>query len=171
MTLCSSIRCLGVAALLAALALPASAWAAHGKVGLWQITVTMQAPGRPMPNLSAADRAQMEALGVKLPNGHTVTMQHCMTKAEVNSDALHAMQEPEAGCELANKATRGHTYSANMVCTGEMKGKGHVMVSYDTSEHYTGKMTFSGTSNGRPANIVNLFDGKWVSADCGNVRH
>ncbi len=171
MKLCPRPRFLIGALVAAALALPVAALAAHGKAGLWQITVTMQMPGRNVPELSASDRAQMKAMGIDSPNAHTISVQHCMTAADVNSDALHSMQQPGAECTMSNRKTSGQTFSADVVCTGEVIGNGHVMVSYDAPEHYSGKMTFTGTNQGQPANVIELYDGKWISADCGNVGH
>lgn len=159
------------AAALAAALLSTAAWADHGKAGLWRVTVTLHSNDRALPQMSASDRAQMKALGVEMPNNHTVTTEHCMTEEEVKADALHAIQQRGAGCVLKNRTKSGQTYSADMVCNGEMKGQGHVTVTYDTNEHYSGKMTFRGTSHGRPADITNLFDGSWIAASCGNVRH
>lgn len=158
----------GILAGLAALVMSGTALAGHGKVGLWKVTVTMQGMRASIPE---ADRAQLKAMGVQMPNSRTITTQHCMTKAEVNSGALHAVQQPGSGCVLKNKMTSGQTYSADMVCNGEMKGRGRVSVSYDSPKHYIGKMTFAGTAHGRPANLANQFEGRWVSADCGGVSH
>ncbi len=160
---------LGAAALAAVLAWPVVAFAAHGKPGLWKITVTMEGAGQNMPHISASDRAQMKAMGVEMPNDHTISTQHCMTEAEVNGNGLSALRQPAgSGCTLTNKTANGGTFSADMVCTGTMKGQGHVMISYDGAEHYTGKTSFTGTTQGQTTQMTTLLDGHWVSPDCGN---
>lgn len=152
------------ASLLAVAALPLAAWAGHGKAGLWHITVTM---GGAQSRISAADMARMKAMGIDVGNNHTISTQRCMTQKEVNSDALSDMQQLDAGCTLTNKQHNGQTYSADMVCTGErMQGKGHFVISYDSPEHYTARMNFSGTAQGQPANVTNYYDGRWVSPHC-----
>lgn len=145
------------------------ALAAHGKVGLWKITVSMQNPA--MGQISSSDQAQMRAMGIQMQNAHTVTVDHCMTQDEVNSDQLSAASARQQGCELENLKTAGHTFSGDMVCKGQMKGRGHMTVTYDSPEHYSGKMQFSGTAHGQPVSMTNTYDGRWVKADCGGVKH
>lgn len=159
----------GMAAL-AIVALPVAALASHGKAGLWSVTMTMDMPGRQMPSIPPEAMARMKAMGIEMPVGHAITTQRCMTDAEVNSDTPPAIQRPQSGCKMTNTKFQGHTMSADMVCTGEMQGEGHFMVTYDSPEHYNGKMTFKGTEQGHPANMSNTFDGKWLSADCGKLR-
>lgn len=144
------------------------AWAGHGKVGLWDVTVHVDSPK--IPKISAADRAKMKKMGVSMPSGNTMTTQHCMTQKEVDSDVLTGMTQQ--GCTMKNAKSDGKSYSADMICShAEMKGTGHITAEYDTPEHYSGKMTFTGTSNGKPAHVENHFEGKWVSASCGSVKH
>jgi hypothetical protein len=112
----------------------------------------------------------MKAMGIDMPDSHTISTEHCMTAEEVHADALHAMSQSGSGCKLENKRMHGQSYSADMICSGELKGRGHVQVSYDSPEHYSGQMTFAGTSHGQPANIKNVYEGHWVKADCGNVH-
>ena len=167
----SRISGLAAAALVAAVAMPAAAVAAHGKAGLWKITVTLQGAGHPLPGISASDLAQMKAMGVQIPNTRVVSTQHCMTAAEVSSQELSALRQPAgSGCALTNKAATGQTFTADMVCTGEMKGRGQVVVSYDSPEHYTGRTTFSGTAHGRPAQMTTILEGRWIAASCGSVQ-
>src|ERR1700744_690509 len=81
------------------LALPIAAFASHGKVGLWEVTTTMNmgGAGMQMPDLSklppdqrAMVEAQLKKSGVSM-NGNTVTAQHCMTASEVATDKPMAM--------------------------------------------------------------------------------
>ncbi|HET7335959.1 MAG TPA: DUF3617 domain-containing protein [Rhizomicrobium sp.] len=144
------------------------AWADHGKAGLWDVSVHVDSPK--MPKISAADRAQMKKMGVSMQSDNTMTTQHCMTQKEVESHTLSGMTQQ--GCTMKNAKSDGTSYSADMVCSrDEMKGTGHITAKYDSPEHYTGKMSFTGTTNGKPAHVENHFEGKWVSASCGNVKH
>lgn len=162
---------IGGAALVVAAAIPLAALASHGKAGLWKITATMHMAGMQMPQLSPQELAQMKAMGVHIPTGNTFTMQHCMTAAEVSADVPPSSQRPQSGCKTTNVKVVGHTMTADMVCSGDMKGEGHFNVTYDSPEHYSGQTTFKGTMEGRPSDTTNSFDGTWVSADCGNVHN
>lgn len=161
------------------LALPIAAFASHGKVGLWEITTTMNmgGGGMQMPDLSklppeqrAMVEEQMKRSGVSM-NGHTVTVQHCMTAEEVAQD-----KPPTFGhmkdCTVENMKFAGGAMSADTVCSSaDMNGKGHLAVSYSGDSNYTGSMTFNGTAQGHAINMNNTFSGHWVSADCGSVAH
>jgi len=161
---------LGGLALVAVAALPLTAFASHGKAGLWKITTSMHMAGMQMPQLSAQQMAQMKAMGIHMPTDNTVTVQHCMTQAEVNADTPPDNQRQDSGCKMTNVKVVAHTMTADMVCTGQMKGQGHFNVTYDSPEHYKGQTAFKGTMEGRPADMTNSFEGTWVSASCGNVH-
>jgi hypothetical protein len=163
-------KAIGYAAVaIGVVALPLAAVASHGKAGLWDITVSMRMDSA--PQIPPDQLAKMKAMGIIVPNGNTMTVQHCMTAAEVAADKPPQMQRNK-NCSMQNIKTSGGVYSADMVCSGaDMTGNGHFQVTYDSDSHYAGEMTFSGTSHGHPAAMTNSFEGKWVSASCGNVGH
>ncbi len=146
---------------------PAAALASHGKVGLWDVTSTMTMPN--MPQMSPAQTAQMQAMGMHMPMSHTVSVQRCMTAAQVASDSPPPSRSKS--CTFSNVKVTGHTFSGDEVCSGEFQGQGHFSVTYDSDEHYSGMSTIQGTTaSGHSVNANNTFEGKWVSADCGSVK-
>jgi hypothetical protein len=140
---------LGGLAAAALIATTGSAFADHGKAGLWQVTTTASMPG-------------MAA--------HTFSSQQCMTEAEVKSDKLPQTSQNQQ-CKMTNEKVLGSSFSADMVCTGQAKGTGHMSVVYDGATHYNGQMTMAMNAGGRPMSMTNTFEGKWVSADCGKAAH
>ena len=154
---------------LAAAALPVVALADHGKVGLWSITTKMAMAN--MPQIPPEQLAKMQAMGIHMPGGNTMTMQHCMSAQEVASNAPPQLQHNK-DCNMQNMSMSGGTFTADMVCSGdEMQGNGHFTVHYDGDTHFVGKTTFTGTAHGHPVNTSNEMEGTWVSADCGGVTH
>ena len=157
----------GAAALLIAVV---PAIASHGKAGLWSITVTMNMPGMPdMSRLPPEAQAAMRARGMSA-NGRTMTVQHCMTQTEVEAVKPPPMRNAQ-DCKTTNVKTAGQSFSADLVCTGQMNATGHFEVTYDSPEHYTGKSSFSGTQDGHPINSTTTMEGRWVSADCKGVTN
>jgi hypothetical protein len=162
--------------LAAAATLPLSASAYnHGKPGLWQTTVQMNfAKGGPppMPALSPQVLAMMKQMGREPPPDMTkpMTSKFCLTPEQANADKPPAPQQ-QGNCQMENLKRDGHTFTADMVCDGAMKGTGHMSVSYDNEEHYTGSVHFTGT-NPRTGDIdmTNEFSGQWLGADCGSVK-
>lgn len=145
--------------------IPAIAIASHGKAGLWEVTTTVSMPA--MPQMSSAQMAQMQAMGMRMPMGHAMTVRRCMTAEEVASDRPPPRSKD---CTFSNIKVDGHTFSGDETCTGEVVGEGHFSMTYDSDEHYTGTSTMNGTANGHPANMNASFEGKWISADCGSVK-
>jgi hypothetical protein len=143
-----------------ALALPFAAYASHGKVGLWEVTSTTNGP-----QMSPSQMAQMQAMGMHMPAASSVTVQRCMTAAEVAADAPPPARNKE--CTYNNVKVEGHTMSGDMVCTGRFSGQGRYSVTYDGDEHYSGTSTMSGTADGHAMSNSSSFEGKWISADCG----
>ena len=145
-----------------------AALASHGRVGLWRITTRMDMPN--MTQIPPEQLAKMREMGIQMPMGNTITTEHCMTAAEVANDRPPSTGR-EKDCTVENIKIAGGTYNADMVCKGEMNGKGHVQVSYESADHYAGKLQFSGIAHGHAAAMTSTFEGKFISASCGPVTH
>ena len=146
---------------------PGLALAAHGKAGLWNVSTTTDM-AMAMPPEAAA---QMKAMGIKMPNAHTITTQICMTQAEVDADKPPQMGRDQSGCTTRLLSQSAGAMKAEMVCSGPtMKGNGQIEVAYTGAEHYAGSYNFKGTMEGQPANMSSRFSGDWVKADCGAVK-
>jgi hypothetical protein len=169
MTTCSAV-------LIFAAAVSYPALAAEPQPGLWNQTMTMDMSGMALPQMPAMPPevlAQMQAAGIQMPNmdysqPRTTTNQYCITPEEI------ANREPfgegmDEDCQQQNFISNDQGMSADLVCTGRMNGTGRIEYVFDSATHYTGSMTFEGTMEGRQANMTNMMEGSWVSADCGNV--
>lgn len=161
----------GAAAALSMVVLTGVATANHGKVGLWNVTLTMSGamPGMPdMSNMPPEAAARMKAMGMSM-NGNTMTMKHCMTAAEVSADIPQMMSHRDRACTFSHLQQSGNRISADMTCTKDFEGTGHLQFMFDGDTHYSGEVTMSGMSHGQPFNRDQKIDAHWVSADCGGV--
>ncbi len=153
------------------LALSPAAWGAHGKPGLWEITIKNNAgnmAGMPdMSRLPPQARAQMQARGIQM-NSAGMTSRYCMTAADVANDK--PVLTHNASCQAKNMKTVGNTFSADLVCTGKVVGTGHVQITYASPEHYYGRETVAMTVHGTQMHTDMSMDGRWLSADCGKVK-
>jgi hypothetical protein len=147
---------------LAVIAVPALA--RQGKVGLWNVTSTtdMVLP----PEAAAA----LKKAGQSLPAARPITVQMCMSQAEVDSSEPPHLDSKATGCVTRTIKQTASEMTASMTCNGAMKGTGSIQISYSGNEHYAGSYSFKGTSSGSPANITTRFKGDWVKADCGSVK-
>ena len=150
----------------ALLLVPAAALAGHGKAGLWNVSTTVNMPNMQIPPEAMA---QMKRMGMQMPSRHTFATQFCMTQAEVDSNKPPPMRN-ESGCTSHVVSQTGTSMRAEMVCNGQMKGRGEMQVSYSSPEHYSGSYRFKGTMDGRPMETASTFKGDWVKADCGAVK-
>jgi hypothetical protein len=150
-----------------------AALASHGKIGLWNITITM---GGNMPNMPDMSKlppeaaAQMKAMGMSM-GSNTIRMQHCMTAQEVASDVPAVDSNRNQSCTTSNIMHTGKTMSADMKCAGDFQGTGHIEITYDSVAHYAGEMKMSGIANGHPMTQDQRMEGTWVSASCGGIDH
>jgi hypothetical protein len=150
-----------------AITLTASSQAAR-KPGLWETTSTMSWQKSPLPpgvNLPP---------GMKSPfSGMTVTAQTCYTQEMIDKYG-GPMSRPQGGCKITNIVQKPNGMSADLVCTGNMSGKGEVWSSWTDSNHTSGKMHFAGTmqsgQNSTPVEWTTTFTSTYKGPDCGNVK-
>ena len=163
-----AIACIVAGSVLAA----GGALASHGKVGLWNVTVTME--GTAMPDLSKLPsdiQAKMKAAGVTV-NGHSISVPHCMTAAEVAMDFPKLTGRSAQSCAVTNVQHSGQAMSADLSCaTTGFKGTGHAAFTFDSDTHYLGEVTMQGEANGHPVHEDEKLEGHWLQPDCGDVAH
>ena len=161
-----------------ALTLSEAALSAEPRPGLWTMTMTSDLSGMEipeMPEMSPEVLAQMEAMGIQLPNmdfsqPRTTTVQTCITPEDIaNQDQFDMGEEMDDDCRQENLQTSDTGMSMDLVCTGTMNGTGRIEYVFESDTSYSGTMNFQGTSGGQVANMNNTMEGNWVSADCGNV--
>jgi len=103
--------------LLLAAAITTSAHAQSVKPGLWEITTQMSGAGMPaMPAIPEAQRKQMEAMGIALPNTAggpmVVTVKSCLTPEQAEKRLPPQTDEDRRNrCEQKDVKTSGKTTS------------------------------------------------------------
>lgn len=145
---------------------PHVALAGHEMAGLWRIVIKMDGPEPNMPDLSKLPpevQARMKAAGLGAANGG-ITVQRCRTPQDVAQDT------PPAGadktCRLSNVSYRTGVMTADMTCTGNFVGSGHMRYVWDSDKHFAGEVTMTGTSRGRQFTRSEKIEGTWLSAQC-----
>jgi Protein of unknown function (DUF3617) len=164
----NAIRIAAIGAAFAIIASPAAV-AGHGKVGTWEVTTQMSGSGMPqmpnMANLPPEVQARMKAHGVMMHGAGGMTSRFCMTAEQVNSDKPPMTHHGD--CQTQNVKIKGNTFSADIVCSGQMKGKGHTDMTFDSPEHYSGHQTMTMTVEGGQTMTHDLtMDAHWVSPTC-----
>ncbi|MBV9548354.1 MAG: DUF3617 domain-containing protein [Alphaproteobacteria bacterium] len=150
---------------LPAIALAAApAEANHGKVGLWNVTSTVDVA---VPVNPGAGKKQAPIL---MPTPPPMSVQMCMSREEVEANTPPHIDRAATGCDTKLVTQTADLMRATMVCKGRMKGTGQIEVIYKGAEHYSGSYSFNGTTGGRAMNMKTTFKGDWVKADCGKVK-
>ena len=164
--LMKAVRIAAIGAALAVVACPA-ALAGHGKVGTWEMTTQMSGmPPMPnMANLPPEAQAQMKAHGVMMHGAGGMTSRFCMTAEQVNNDKPPMTHHGD--CQAQNIKIKGNSFSADVVCNGRMKGKGHTDMTFDSPEHFSGHQTMMMTmEDGQTMSHDMTMDAHWVSPTC-----
>lgn len=155
----------------AVFSLPAISMAASPmKPGLWEVA-TESDMFKEMPKITPQQAAQMRQMGIEVPQamGGAVSMKMCFTKEMTESDEP-PVHERSDGCQTKNMRMSGNSYSAEMVCNNaEMKGHGTIQAAYHPTR-FDSTVTFKGVMHGKPVNTNTKTSGRWLGANCGNIR-
>ena len=172
-----------IAAFVAAAAVPAGAQSL--KPGLWEVTSKMQGGNSGQMNSAMADmQKQLESMppeqrkmiedqmaksgvkmGAKGPGGG-MSMQICMTKEMVEKNEMPSQQ---GDCKTTSQGRSGNTMKMAFTCTNP-PSSGDGQITFHSSESYASKMNVSTQVNGKPEKVSMEGTGKWLGADCGNVK-
>ena len=141
------------------------------RAGLWEMTMKTDAM-KDMPKMSAEEMEQIRKMGVNIPQmgAGGMVSKVCISKEMAERDQP-PMGENESGCKMTNYKRQGNSYTMDMVCdNAQMKGTGVVKGTFAGNESFNSTFDFRGTAMGQPANQHVENGGKWLSADCGNVK-
>ena len=164
----------------AAACLPAAAqtmkpglWEIHNKMGgnaeMDQAMAEMQ---KQMASMSPAERKQMEAMmgkqGLRMATpaaGGGMAVQMCMTREMVERNDMPVQD----GCKTTVNQRSGNTLKHAFTCTNP-PSSGEGTVTFTGPDAYTSKMTIRTVSGGKTETTTMEGRGKWLKADCGNVK-
>jgi hypothetical protein len=169
-------------AAIAALCLSFAAFAQDLKPGLWEMSQTTRGgnaemeKGRAqaqqnMSNMTPEQRKAMEEMmakhGVKMnpagPGG-PMTITTCMTREMVER---HEMPSQRGDCKATRHERSGNKLKVAFTCS---KASGEGEYTFTSPEAFTMKMTMHTTIQGKQETMNMEGSGKWLSADCGNVK-
>lgn len=142
------------------------------KPGLWEMS-TKSDMMKNMPKIPPAQLEQMRKMGMPVPDmqdGAIITKM-CVTKEMTERDQLPQTSQHQTGCQSKNYQRSGNSYSVDIVCDGaNVKGEGKVKGIFSSGESYTSIYDFKGLSHGRPLSQHIESAGKWLGANCGDVK-
>jgi hypothetical protein len=148
-------------------------WAAGPmKPGLWEMTMKSDTV-KSMPKISPQQMEQMRRMGINMPQMQdgAMTMKMCITREMAERDQAPPQGRNDSECQSRNFQRSGSNYSVDIVCDGpHMKGEGKGHGTFSGNESFTSVYDFKGTAGGRPVTQHHETTGKWLGADCGDVK-
>src|SRR5437868_4756288 len=170
---------------LAALLLGASslACAQSMKPGLWEITNKMQSSSgqmeqgmaqmqQQMASMSPEQRKMVEDMmkqrGVSMAPGAGggMTIKFCMTKEMAERKEIPSQR---GECKTTRQQVSANTMSMAFTCTNPTSS-GEGEVTFMGPDAYRMKMLVNTTVQGKPERVNMEGSGRWLAADCGDVR-
>jgi hypothetical protein len=142
------------------------------KPGLWEMNMTSDM-FKAMPKIPPEQVEKMRQMGISIPQAQDGAMvaKVCISKEMAERDEIPRMNQKEAGCQSKNFQRTGGSYSVDIVCNGaDMKGEGKAKGTMTGNDRFNSTYDFKGTAHGQPVNQHHETTGKWLSADCGNVK-
>jgi hypothetical protein len=163
--------------------LAAAASAQDLKPGLWEVTSKMKSASGEMEQANAEMQAQLAGMppeqrkmmesmmakqGVKLGAGGpgAMTVKTCMTKEMVERNELPAQQ---GKCKTTTEPRAGNVVKMKFTCT-DPPSSGEGVYTFVSPEAYTSKLVVRTSASGKPETMSMDASGKWLGADCGNVK-
>jgi hypothetical protein len=153
------------------------------KPGLWEMSNKMQSGSgqlekgmaemqKQMASMPPEQRKMMEDMmakqGVSMGAGApgNMVMKMCMTKEMVERNELPAQQ---GDCKTTSSPRAGNTMKMSFVCT-QPPSSGEGQVTFISPEAYSMKMVMHTKVDGKPEKMNMDGSGKWLAADCGNIK-
>lgn len=153
------------------------------KAGLWEITTENQTvDGKTMPDMSAqmAEQlkkmppemrkqmeAHMKAKGVQMTPGQT-GVRLCLTREMLNRDNWQQSQA-QSDCRNTEMNRSGNTMKWKFKCT-QPPSEGEGETTFQGSDGYVTEMRVQSQRQGQPRLMTMKHRGRWLGADCGDVK-
>lgn len=139
-----------------------AAMAGAGKVGAWNRTSDTKISD---PNGTLLQLPPREAMSLHQQYEGIANATYCMDAQAV---AASQIRIPSQSCQVGPTKASGNTLEADYKCSEEgNSGRGHIKITYDTPEHYTGESTFT-SSNNSGFKLRSKIEGRWTGATCSN---
>jgi hypothetical protein len=142
------------------------------KMGLWEISSTMnlggEMPGMDTSKMTPEQKAQMAAAMKSMMGAHTTTQKTCVTREKFDRSSF--MMENQANCKQAVTTNTKSTLDAKVVCTGDRPVTMQMHVDALSSTAFKGTVKSANTEQGKTMTVDGTMTGKWLGADCGDVK-
>lgn len=140
--------------------------------GLWEMRMQSDAL-RGMQAIPPEQQEQLQRMGITVPTiqNNSLVTKVCIPKEMAERRQVPLIDKQQNGCKVENYQHQGKAYEADIICTGpQMKGKGKVKGNMASAERFESTFDFDGTIEGEPVKHHQTSSGRWLAAECGNVK-
>ncbi len=167
----AAAACLAVAAGAAPIAL-------NVKTGLWEITMSGQTSGKPpipsdvLASMTPEQRAKFDAAmaASRARSAETHVQKTCVTEKSLQNGFDLGNNENDGTCKTTVLASTPTTMEMRQECTGPEKMSMHMRFVAANRERITGTMEMVMTDGTNTMTMNYTMNGRWLGADCGNVK-
>lgn len=152
------------------------------KPGLWEHSFTMKSESgkvekaladmqKQMASMPAEQRKMMEEMMAKQGlgiGGKTNAVKVCVSKEQ--AEKLEFPQHQNDNCKQEVIKRTANSVKMKFNCTGKSVTSGEVDFNLIDSGNYTGKAIITTNHSGKNEQMIMDQKGKWLSADCGNIK-
>ena len=159
-----------------------SAGAQTLRPGLWEMQHRVKGDARmeqqmaemqkQLSSMPPEQRQQMEAMmagrGMQMSpaDGGGAAMRICITREMAERNDIPTSR---GECKTGPQQRSGNTLKMTFACT-DPPSSGDTQVTFNGSESYTARTNVTSTVGGKPETMSMEGSGKWLAADCGNVK-
>jgi hypothetical protein len=106
----------------------------------------------------------------KIEHGSAIS-RSCVTQEMAAQKTLPKFYQEELGCVSNDAVRNGNRYKISFTCNGpDLKGNGTAEGLITGPQSFSGTTQFIGQAQGMNVNEKADISGKWVAANCGNVK-
>lgn len=144
------------------------------KAGLWEMRVVsdMMKSMPKMPAIPPAQLAELKKRGISIPEMQNGGMlqKMCITKELAEQAWSKPNHATPGNCKQSSMNRSGNSYTMEMVCDGPMLKGNATITGSMKGDSLQSSYKFKGSSNNKPIDQHIETTGKWLGADCGDVK-
>ena len=146
------------------------------EVGLWEVTTRATVDGQLPPidtsAMTPAERANIEAAAKAILGTHTSTAKQCVTAEKLQQGIFVVPGDPGFTCQQSIRKNTATVAEVRLSCTGAegQKMSAEIHVEARSPSALTGTTRSQKTQQGRTLKMDGTMTGRWIAADCGDVR-
>lgn len=143
------------------------------RMGLWEVSSTTDVGGQGLQvdtsKMTPEQRAQMEQAMKGMMGAHTNVTKSCMTREKFEKQAFMNDERGRA-CKQTIVTNTRSAMESTITCTGEHPMNAQMHIDAPSPTAIKGTIKSTTTMRGGTMNVNMTLTGKWLGADCGDVK-